>query len=251
MRWAKRVLDLLITVPALLVLAPVFVVIAILIRLDSSGPILYTAKRAGEDYRVFPVFKFRTMYVDAEERLAELQHLNAYADPRTTVEPMVPSQPLSMDAYAEYAAETTVLVSDREVVPEPVYHQRQATQQGSAFVKLKNDPRITPVGRFLRNTSLDEVPQLFNVLRGDMSLVGNRPLPLYEADQLTSDGHVERFLAPAGLTGLWQVTKRGGRELSPEERIALDAEYARTYTVWLDLKLLVRTIPAMLQEETM
>lgn len=251
MRWVKRALDLLIAVPALILLAPVLAGIAVLIRLDSPGPVFYTAKRAGEDYRVFPVFKFRTMYTDADERLAALRHLNAYGDGSAAPEPSVPTVPLSMQTYTQYAAETTVLVRDREIVPEQAYRQQRASDTESVFVKLKNDPRITRVGRFLRNTSLDELPQLFNVVRGDMSLVGNRPLPLYEADQLTRDGHVERFLAPAGLTGLWQVTKRGGRELSPEERIALDAEYARTYSLWLDLTLLVRTVPAMLQDETM
>jgi lipopolysaccharide/colanic/teichoic acid biosynthesis glycosyltransferase len=251
MRWAKRVIDLLITIPALILLIPVLVIIAVLVRLDSPGPIFYTAKRAGEDYRVFPVFKFRTMYTDADKRLAALQHLNAYGEGDVASESVLSTAPLSMQTYTQYACETTVLVRDREILPERAYRQQQAANSESVFVKLKNDPRITRVGRFLRNTSLDELPQLFNVVRGDMSLVGNRPLPLYEADQLTRDGHVERFLAPAGLTGLWQVTKRGGRELSPEERITLDAEYARTYSLWLDLTLLARTVPAMLQDETM
>ena len=117
------------------------------------------------------------------------------------------------------------------------------------FFKIKDDPRITKFGQFLRNTSLDEIPQLYNVLRGDMSLVGNRPLPLYEAEKLTKDQIAWRFLAPAGITGLWQITKRGKDNMSPEERIALDMEYAMKNSFWLDMKILFSTFPALLQKE--
>ncbi len=115
---------------------------------------------------------------------------------------------------------------------------------------MANDPRITKVGRILRNTSIDELPQFINVLKGDMSIVGNRPLPLYEAELLTSDQWAKRFLAPAGITGLWQVTKRGGANvMSADERKQLDIEYAENYSFWYDIKILLKTIPAMLQHE--
>ena len=110
---------------------------------------------------------------------------------------------------------------------EEEYLRIKRMQQAGTFVKIKNDPRVTKVGMFLRNTSIDELPQLINVLKGDMSIVGNRPLPLYEAEQLTSDDWGERFLAPAGITGLWQVMKRGKGSMSEEERKALDNAYAR------------------------
>jgi lipopolysaccharide/colanic/teichoic acid biosynthesis glycosyltransferase len=117
------------------------------------------------------------------------------------------------------------------------------------FFKIKDDPRITRVGQFLRNTSLDELPQLLNVLKGDMSLVGNRPLPLYEAEQLTRDLIAARFLAPAGITGLWQVTKRGKDNMSPEERIQLDIEYALKNSFLFDMKILLKTFFAVFQKE--
>src|SRR5690606_17571718 len=104
-------------------------------------------------------------------------------------------------------------------------NQYAANGGQSAFVKICNDPRITRFGTFIRNTSIDELPQLFNVLKGDMSLVGNRPLPLYEAQQLTSDEWASRFLGPAGITGLWQVSKRGRGEMSDRERRELDNVY--------------------------
>src|SRR5690606_10013903 len=119
----------------------------------------------------------------------------------------------------------------------------------AAFVKIRCDPRITKFGSFLRNTSIDEIPQLFNVLRGDMSLVGNRPLPLYEAQMLTSDEWVSRFLGPAGITGLWQGSKRGRSEMSDRERRELDNFYRERFSFWMDLKILCKTIPAMLQRE--
>ena len=120
---------------------------------------------------------------------------------------------------------------------------------GPAFVKFANDPRVTRVGRIIRKYSIDELPQLFNVLRGDMSLVGNRPLPLYEAEQLTRDEWAARFLAPAGITGLWQVTKRGHADMSAEERIALDVRYSREYCGWGDLMIIFRTFRAFIQKE--
>jgi lipopolysaccharide/colanic/teichoic acid biosynthesis glycosyltransferase len=122
-------------------------------------------------------------------------------------------------------------------------------QKGTVFFKFKNDPRVTKFGQFLRDTSLDELPQLFNVLLGDMSLVGNRPLPLYEAKQLTKDQIAWRFLAPAGITGLWQITKRGKENMSEDERIKLDMEYAVKNSFVFDISILLSTFPAMLQKQ--
>ena len=116
--------------------------------------------------------------------------------------------------------------------------------------KLENDPRVTKIGDFLRRTSIDELPQLFNILKGDMSIVGNRPLPLYEAELLTSDEHIDRFMGPAGLTGLWQVEKRGeAGKLSAEERKQLDIKYAKTFSFWLDIKIILKTVTAFIQKE--
>lgn len=147
-----------------------------------------------------------------------------------------------------YKFRTMEVNADKKV--EALLHLNQYGQnlKGANFFKISNDPRITKVGRFLRNSSLDELPQLFNVLKGDMSLVGNRPLPLYEASTLTTNEFVERFMAPAGITGLWQIKKRGRAEMSSEERISLDISYARKCSMLYDLWIMASTPKALLQK---
>lgn len=130
-----------------------------------------------------------------------------------------------------------------------LYNNNANYNSKAVFFKVANDPRITKVGQFIRNTSIDELPQLFNILLGDMSFVGNRPLPLYEAEKLTSNEWSMRFLGPAGLTGLWQITKRGKREVSEQERKELDNYYAKSCSFWLDLEILIKTFPALIQQE--
>ena len=159
---------------------------------------------------------------------------------------------LDDDEIGELLADTEsgMLYADDFVIPEKARQEQIETEQENAFVKIENDPRITRLGRFLRKYSIDELPQLFNILRGDMSVVGNRPLPLYEAERLTSDEYIERFMCPSGLTGLWQVEKRGqAGKLSPEQRKQLDIEYARRMSPWFDLKIILRTFTAFIQKE--
>jgi lipopolysaccharide/colanic/teichoic acid biosynthesis glycosyltransferase len=122
------------------------------------------------------------------------------------------------------------------------------TSNGAVFFKINNDPRITRVGKFLRSTGLDELPQLFNVISGDMSIVGNRPLPLYEANTLTTDEWAERFAAPAGITGLWQVQEKLNSILSAEDRIKTDIYYSRRHNFMMDFRIMIRTIPILLYE---
>jgi lipopolysaccharide/colanic/teichoic acid biosynthesis glycosyltransferase len=199
----KRAFDILVSSIALLLLSPLFLLIALAIKLESAGPVFYVAKRAGRGYRIFNFFKFRTMCQGADTRIGELTHLNQY----------------------------------------------DAAVRGPVFFKISNDPRITRIGSFLRNTSLDELPQLINVFLGDMSLVGNRPLPLYEAETLTTDDYAARFMAPAGITGLWQVKKRGNRDMSVEERINMDIDYASKCNFATDLWIIANTPSALLQKE--
>lgn len=240
----KRWFDIAASGTALILLSPIMALVALAVRLESKGPVLYGALRAGQGYRLFRLLKFRTMYVGADQAVKNLQHLNAYG-PSVT-----PSTEMTCDCKEQGLECTYLFTSSGEMVCEKA-HQR-GSQSKAAFFKIKDDPRITRVGKFLRNTSLDELPQLINVLRGDMSLVGNRPLPLYEAEQLTGDEAALRFLAPAGITGLWQVTKRGRKgEMTDRERIELDKEYAREYSFVHDAKLIMKTFPALLQKESM
>ena len=146
--------------------------------------------------------------------------------------------------------EEIMLVGDDFVVAESDFAKKKEEEINNAFVKIENDPRVTKVGRFIRKYSIDELPQLFNILKGDMSIVGNRPLPLYEAEKLTADSSIDRFMAPAGLTGLWQVEERGkGGNMSAEERKQLDITYGQTYSFILDMKIIFRTLTAFVQKE--
>lgn len=199
----KRAFDILFASTLILLLLPLFGIVALMIWFESPGGVVYRSKRVGTGYHVFDFLKFRSMYKDADKRLEDLKDKNQY----------------------------------------------NGSEGGALFMKFNNDPRVTKVGRFIRKTSIDELPQLFNVLKGDMSVVGNRPLPMYEAEQLTRDTWAQRFLAPAGLTGLWQVTKRGKNDMDPEERIGLDIKYADKHSFWYDMKLILKTPFALIQEE--
>jgi lipopolysaccharide/colanic/teichoic acid biosynthesis glycosyltransferase len=185
------------------------------------------------------------MYIGADARLKELKHLNQYTE-KERAEPFEASCPDCK--RLGYPCSPILYIKDHEIC-EQQYLRIKREKLGKTFNKIKNDPRVTRVGRFIRKTSIDELPQLVNVLRGEMSVVGNRPIPLYEAELLTSDDWTERFLAPAGITGLWQVSKRGGTEMSNEERKSLDNEYARHYTFWGDIKIILMTFTAFMQKE--
>lgn len=190
----KRLLDIIVSSILLILLAPVFVFIAILIKLDSPGPGFFVQERVGLNKRKFRIYKFRTMVADAEQRQAQIESLNE-AD-------------------------------------------------GPVF-KIKDDPRVTRLGKFLRKTSIDELPQLLNVLKNDMSLVGPRPLDVRDYNGLDEDWLRRRFSVRPGITCLWQIN---GRSLvSFQEWMRFDIRYVDTWSIWLDLEILARTIPAVLR----
>jgi len=242
----KRLFDIVFSSVALLLLSPLFLLVALAIKLESKGPVFYAAKRVGAGYRVFPFFKFRSMYTGADARLKELKHLNQYTE-EEPAEDILSAECPECKRLGRPCS-TLLYINDRQVC-ERQYLKYKRSKLGKTFNKIKNDPRVTRVGRFIRKTSIDELPQLFNVLRGEMSIVGNRPVPLYEAELLTSDDWMERFLAPAGITGLWQVSKRGKSDMSNDERKALDNEYARGYSFLKDIGIILRTFTAFMQKE--
>ncbi len=247
----KRTFDIVSSLSAILLLSPLLAAVAVAVRLDSPGPVIYKSKRVGSNYRVFDFLKFRSMRSDADKRLKELGQKNQYATENT---PDTDSAKITLgdDEIRQLLEQQQngMLFSDDFAITEADHLQIVGTEQENAFVKIENDPRITRLGRFLRKYSIDELPQLFNILRGDMSVVGNRPLPLYEAERLTSDEYIERFMCPSGLTGLWQVEKRGqAGKLSPEQRKQLDIRYAREMSPWLDLKIILKTFTAFIQKE--
>ncbi len=192
-RMTKRAFDVIVTVSTMIVTLPLMAIVAVLVRLTSPGPILYRAKRAGENGRIFEMLKFRTMVQNADQLVAQVATTDA---------------------------------------------------QTGAFIKVENDPRITPLGRFLRKTSMDELPQFFNVLRGDMSLVGPRPEMPVLVDQY-QPWQRKRFAVPQGMTGWWQIHGRSDKpmHLHTEE----DLYYVQHYTIWLDIQIILQTIWVVLR----
>lgn len=259
---AKRVFDLVVASLALLAASPILILAILAIRLESPGKVYYISKRVGTGYRVFDFYKLRSMYKDADQRLKQMAHLNQYSQGEASQEEQERDQENAREEGIEqaqrevarrnpqaFATSPTLIYKDGTAMSEEVYQELKKVQQAGTFMKFKNDPRVTTVGQLLRKTSIDELPQLINVLKGDMSIVGNRPLPLYEAEQLTSDDWGQRFLAPAGITGLWQVEKRGQSSMSEEERKSLDNKYAKNFSFWNDIRLILKTIPALFQKE--
>ena len=191
--WAvKRTFDLVVSAAVLVLALPLWLVIALAIKLDSRGPVLYRDRRVGLNEREFEMLKFRTMLADASERQGELEERN---------------------------------------------------EASGALFKIRDDPRVTRVGALLRRFSIDEVPQVLNVLRGEMSLVGPRPLPLRDFERLEG-WHRKRYLVLPGMTGLWQISGRSS--LSFDDLVRLDFYYLENWSLWLDITILAKTIPAVL-----
>jgi exopolysaccharide biosynthesis polyprenyl glycosylphosphotransferase len=193
----KRAIDIAVSLTAIILLSPVILLTALLVKLTSPGPVFFIQKRLGLNKRMFNIYKFRTMVVDAEARLKDLEHLN---------------------------------------------------EANGAVFKIKKDPRITMIGQFLRKTSIDELPQLFNVLKGEMSLVGPRPLQVrdYELfETFCGDWQRKRFSVRPGITCLWQI--KGRSSTTFERWMELDLQYIRTWSLWLDLEILAKTVPAVLR----
>ena len=242
----KRTFDIFFSGMAILCLSPLLIFTALAIRIESKGPIIYKSKRVGSNYQIFDFLKFRSMYTDADKHLKDFNALNQYQQEDEDIWGEEPEA----EVNEEIDEEEILLISDDFVISEEDYINKKSKEKSNAFVKLENDPRITKIGRIIRKYSIDELPQLINILKGDMSIVGNRPLPLYEAELLTSDEHIDRFMGPAGLTGLWQVEKRGeAGKLSAEERKQLDITYAKTFSFWLDIKIILKTVTAFIQKE--
>lgn len=195
LRWEKSVIDFVFALFLSIVSIPLFIIIPVLIKITSSGPVFYRHKRLGKGGREFYIWKFRTMFNDAEKRLQAL-----FAD------------------------------------------NPEAEKEWKRSFKLANDPRITPLGRILRRTSLDELPQIFNVFRGEMSVVG--PRPITDAEIRYYGVHYELFKrAKPGITGLWQCSGRS--ETSYERRVALDCQYILNWSPWIDFWVMINTIGAV------
>lgn len=194
-KFLKRLFDIVLSSVAIVCLSPVFLLTAVAIRLEDGGPAIFTQQRTGKDMQPFKMYKFRSMYVNADEKMAEL-------------------------------------LEDNE-------------QAGPAF-KIKNDPRITKVGRFIRKVSIDELPQLLNIIKGDMSIVGPRPILTFQMEEC-NDYEKQRVIVKPGLTCYWQI---GGRaNIKWNEWVELDLNYIEDMSLWTDFKMILKTIPAIFDSE--
>lgn len=255
---SKRIFDIMTATVVLVMLSPVLIFTMLAIRLESKGKVYYIAKRVGR--KTFDFYKLRSMRNGADKLLKELaekkNQYNKNEEVSSSIDMTVKCPRCKALPIGEYCSPLNY--EGIEKICDFMYHKQKRSIQNnsSSFIKIIDDPRITRIGKFIRNTSIDELPQLINVIKGDMSLVGNRPLPVYEAELLTQDQMSKRFLAPAGITGLWQVELRGkGGDMSEEERMNLDNAYAdhfigNNYSFWFDIKLLLRTVPALFQKST-
>jgi lipopolysaccharide/colanic/teichoic acid biosynthesis glycosyltransferase len=252
---SKRIFDVVVACCALIALSPLLLLVIIAIRLESKGKVYYTSKRVGRE--PFDFYKLRSMRVGADSELNKLaKDKNQYksASEQEHIDFLKPCPRCA--ALADAKTCSPILHIGEHVICDYWYNIQKKDTVKSTFIKIVDDPRITKVGKIIRNTSIDELPQLLNVIKGDMSIVGNRPLPVYEAEQLTLGYISKRFLAPAGITGLWQVELRGkGGVMSEDERKRLDNEYADNfvngkYSFWYDFKLILRTVPALFQKDT-
>lgn len=250
--FVKRLFDIIVSGTSLIILAPVFIIVGFLIRLESRGPVFYYSFRVGRGYHIFKFYKFRSMFLDSDKKLKDLKHLNQYTKSKRK------QNDIGEELFCEFLCEDCKalggecqfpIYSDTVQMCEKEYMEQKLHNRDSTFIKIKDDPRMTKVGKFIRRSSIDELPQLWNVLIGDMSIVGNRPLPLYEAEKLTTDKYALRFMAPAGITGLWQVEKRGTGKMHENERLLLDNIYAKNNSFLNDIILILRTIPALFQKE--
>jgi lipopolysaccharide/colanic/teichoic acid biosynthesis glycosyltransferase len=253
---SKRCFDVVASALALALLSPLFLVVMLAIRCESKGSVWYISKRMGRN--TFNLYKFRSMRVGSDSELQQLaKQSNTYGKSPIThdIDFTRPCPRCAKRPNGEHCS-PLLHIHEQEICDYWYRHQKKELDAAtSAFVKIQADPRITRVGKFLRSTSIDELPQLINVLKGDMSIVGNRPLPLYEAEILTKDALSKRFLAPAGITGLWQVERQKTPSIDPEEeRMRLDNEYAdhfagKAYSLWYDLHLILRTLPKLFRRE--
>lgn len=232
----KRLIDIICSATLLAILMPLLLVIGLGIVIESPGAPIYKSRRAGKNYKIFYFYKFRSMRPTAEKDLEALKNQNSYVDNYLEKE---------SDIHLPLRLKSQKLYGDNYKVSEYDYLLENSKIANACFTKVENDPRITKFGGFLRKTSLDELPQLFNILKGDMSFVGNRPLPLGEAEMLTTDADADRFNCSAGLTGLWQ-TRPDKDNMPAEERRALDIEYAHNEGLVYDFKLCLATVKQVL-----
>lgn len=193
----KRAMDIIISIVAIIIASPIMLITAIAVKLDSPGPVIFAQKRVGQNGRTFKLYKFRSMYIDAEERKKDL-------------------------------------LAHNEI-------------QGGVMFKMKNDPRVTKVGKFIRKTSIDELPQLFNVLKGSMSLVGTRPPTLDEVAKYKK-GQWRRISIKPGITGMWQVSGRSNID-DFDKIVELDLQYIDNWTIWMDIKILFKTVGVIFKND--
>lgn len=236
----KRFFDVFLASLVLIIFLPIMLIIALLIKIESRGPVIYKSTRVGTGYDLFTFYKFRSMHKTAEKERERFSDLNLYLINKHKNDNLLLEKGCPECARLGYHCSPILYIEGTEICENWYLEIKKKVSEMATFFKVQNDPRVTHIGHIIRRLNLDELPQLINVIKGDMSIVGNRPLPIYEAEKLTNDQMAYRFLSPAGITGLWQISKN--RFESEEERIKLDNMYALVASPKKDLEIIIKTL---------
>lgn len=244
----KRIFDVLFSGLTLIIFSPIFLIIAIMVKGYSKGPIFIFSLRVGSGYSVFKLYRFRYKYAETKKNINEFGAPNNYvAESLSTITQGGLVRDLCNDCALAGSACLNPLFEDKRINCGKLYLQRKENKPGVSLIDRYKKPADITGWSLIQTIILDKMPQMWNVFIGDISMVGNRPLPLHEAEKITTDKYAQRFLAPAGFTGLWHRTKNGKNKITENDKLALDNDYAIAHSFKNDVIIILKNLPALFE----